>query len=111
MDNPPNDIKITSKKTYYRQKRVNFDVRAPSLTSGQSICNVSLEVTGWSCLRKVGRPAGPIRCDDGTAGDQVDVGASSVGVGPKVEAYTAFKSDALILLQFVGRLAAGGSGG
>ena len=34
-----------------------------------------------------------------------------VGLGPKVEACTVFKSDALILLQFVGRLAAGGSGG
>ena len=68
-------------------------------------------MTGWSCLRKVGRPAGPIRCDDGTAGDQGDVGASFVGVGPKVEADTAFKSDVLILLQFVGRFAAGGSGG
>ena len=43
-------------------------------------------MTRWSCWRKAWSSAGPIRCDDGTAGDQVDVGASSVGVGPKVEA-------------------------
>ena len=50
-------------------------------------------MTGWSCLRKADRPAGPLRYDDGTAGDQADVGGSPVGAGPKVEAFTAFKSD------------------